>query len=200
MPHAATVQAGTGKKSVRMVAAASIGNALEWFDLLIYGYFAVTIAKLFFPSDDETVSLLAALGTFGASYLVRPLGAVVLGAYADRVGRKAALMLSIVLMMLGTLVMAIVPTYATIGVAAPVAVLLARLLQGFSIGGEFAGATSFLVEHRADRKGFFASFQWAGQGFVEFEKDFPERADCPAGTELPINADHSGRGGRGGGE
>src|SRR6201981_2642931 len=85
---------------VKVIAAASIGNALEWFDLLIYGYFAVTISRLFFPSDDQTVSLLLALGTFGVSYLVRPFGAIVLGGYADRAGRKASLMISIVLMMI----------------------------------------------------------------------------------------------------
>ena len=146
--------------------AASIGNALEWFDLLIYGYFAVTISRLFFPSDDQTVSLLLALGTFGVSYLVRPLGAIVLGAYADRAGRKASLMVSIVLMMIGTTLMVVVPTYASIGVLAPLFVLFARLLQGFSVGGEFGSSTSFLVEHGPDRKGFFASFQWAGQGFA----------------------------------
>jgi MFS transporter, MHS family, proline/betaine transporter len=155
-----------GRSSLRIVTAASIGNALEWFDLLIYGYFAVTISRLFFPSDDQTVSLLLALGTFGVSYLVRPLGAIVLGAYADRVGRKASLMVSILLMMIGTVLMVIVPTYASIGVLAPVVVLVARLLQGFSVGGEFGSSTSFLVEHRPDRKGFFAGFQWAGQGFA----------------------------------
>ena len=126
----------------------------------------MTISRLFFPSDDQTVSLLLALGTFGVSYLVRPLGAIVLGAYADRAGRKASLMVSIVLMMIGTTLMVVVPTYASIGVLAPLFVLFARLLQGFSVGGEFGSSTSFLVEHGPDRKGFFASFQWAGQGFA----------------------------------
>jgi MFS transporter, MHS family, proline/betaine transporter len=155
-----------GRSSLRIVAAASIGNALEWFDLLIYGYFAVTISRLFFPSDDQTVSLLLALGTFGVSYLVRPFGAIVLGAYADRAGRKASLMISIVLMMIGTTSMVVIPTYASIGILAPLVVLFARLLQGFSVGGEFGSSTSFLVEHGPDRKGFFASFQWAGQGLA----------------------------------
>jgi MFS transporter, MHS family, proline/betaine transporter len=150
----------------RIVFAASIGNALEWFDLLVYGYLAVTISRLFFPSGDETISLLLALGTFGASYLVRPLGALILGAYADRAGRKASLLISIRLMMIGTFVMAIVPPYHAIGVLAPICVLIVRLMQGFSVGGEFGSATSFLVEHGPDRKGFFASFQWAGQGLA----------------------------------
>src|SRR5277367_1924755 len=91
----------------RVIIAASMGNALEWFDFLVYGYFAVTISKVFFPSDSQTVSLLLTLGTFGLAYLVRPLGAIVLGAYADRAGRKAALMASILLMTIGTTLMAI---------------------------------------------------------------------------------------------
>lgn len=149
-----------------MILAASIGNALEWFDLLIYGYFAVTISRLFFPANNETVSLLLALGTFGAAYLVRPLGAIVLGAYADQAGRKASLMVSILLMMIGTSLMALMPTYRSVGVLAPIGVVIARLLQGFSVGGEFGSATSFLVEHGSGRRGYFASFQWAGQGLA----------------------------------
>jgi MHS family proline/betaine transporter-like MFS transporter len=152
--------------AVRVIVAASIGNALEWFDFLIYGYFAVTIAKLFFPTGDDTVSLLLTLGTFGVSYLVRPLGAIVIGAYTDRHGRRAGLSLSILLMMVGTATMAVVPTYETVGLAAPLIVLLARLLQGFSVGGEFGSATAFLVEHSEKRKGLFASWQWASQGLT----------------------------------
>jgi MHS family proline/betaine transporter-like MFS transporter len=155
-------QSGTFK----ILAAASIGNALEWYDILVYGYFAVTIAKLFFPTADPTTSLLLALGTFGVSYLVRPLGAIVLGAYADRVGRKSAMLVSIVIMTIGTGLMAIMPTYASIGVLAPIAVLFARLLQGFAVAGEFGSATAFLVEHSAKHKGFFAGFQWFGQGLA----------------------------------
>jgi MFS transporter, MHS family, proline/betaine transporter len=150
----------------RVIIAASVGNALEWFDFLIYGYFAVTISKVFFPVGDETVSLLVTLGTFGLAYLVRPLGAIVLGAYADRAGRKAALMLSILLMMIGTTTMAVIPSYEAIGIAAPVTVLLARLIQGFSVGGEFGSATAYLVEHSKNRKGFMASWQWASQGLT----------------------------------
>jgi MFS transporter, MHS family, proline/betaine transporter len=162
----ATGKPTSSASSVRIIAAASIGNALEWFDLLIYGYLAVTISRLFFPSSDQTVSLMLAFGTFGASYLIRPLGALVLGAYADKAGRKASLTVSIFLMTIGTLLMAVTPTYASIGAMAPTAILIARLIQGFSVGGEFGGSTSFLVEHGAERKGFFASFQWAGQGLA----------------------------------
>jgi len=149
-----------------LVATASIGNALEWFDILVYGYLAVTLSKLFFPASNETVSLLLTFGTFAASYAARPLGALILGGYGDRAGRKSALSLSILLMTLGTLIMAVTPTYQSIGIYAPLAVLCARLIQGFAIGGEFGGVTSFLVEHGASRRGFFASFQWSGQGLA----------------------------------
>jgi MFS transporter, MHS family, proline/betaine transporter len=166
MSSAPASELDIGRSFPRIITAAAIGNALEWFDLLIYGYFAVTISRLFFPANDPTVALLLAFGAFGASYLVRPAGAIVLGAYADRAGRKASLMVSILLMMIGTLLMAVTPTYKSIGVLAPIGVLIARLMQGFSVGGEFGSSTSFLVEHGPHRKGFFASFQWAGQGLA----------------------------------
>jgi MFS transporter, MHS family, proline/betaine transporter len=150
----------------RVIVAASLGNAIEWFDFLVYGYFAVTIAKVFFPSGNETASLLAALGTFGVSYLVRPIGAIVIGAYTDRAGRKAGLTLSILFMVIGTTMTALMPGYATIGVAAPILILVARLLQGFSVGGEFGSAVTFLAEQTASRKGFVASWQWASTGIT----------------------------------
>ncbi|MBV9828076.1 MAG: MFS transporter [Alphaproteobacteria bacterium] len=150
----------------RIIVAASIGNALEWFDFLAYGYFAVTISKLFFPSSNETVSLLNTFGVFALSYLVRPLGAIAIGAYTDRFGRRGGMTLSIMLMMVGTTIMAVSPTYDAIGIAAPLLVLLARLLQGFSVGGEFGTSTAFLVEHSETRKGFLASWQWASQGIT----------------------------------
>jgi MFS transporter, MHS family, proline/betaine transporter len=164
--QAARASAPASSHLYRIIAAGSIGNALEWYDLLLYGYFAVTLANVFFPKGNETVSLLATFGTFGVSYLVRPLGAIVLGAYGDRAGRKASLMVSILLMVIGTLMMALMPSYAAIGVLAPIGVLVARLIQGFSVGGEFGSATSFLVEHGPDRKGFLASWQWSGQGLA----------------------------------
>ena len=155
-------RAGTFK----VLAAAAIGNALEFFDILIYGYFAVTISRLFFPTADSTTALLLTFGTFGVSYLIRPLGALVIGAYADRSGRRSAMLVSIVIMTIGTALMAFMPTYSSIGIAAPIMVLIARLLQGFAVAGEFGSATAFLVEHSRDRKGFFASFQWFGQGLA----------------------------------
>jgi MHS family proline/betaine transporter-like MFS transporter len=164
---AATMSKSTGEaRRWRAVAAASIGNALEWFDFVIYGFFAVTMAKLFFPTGNETVSLLLALGTFGVTFFMRPLGAVVIGNYADRHGRKAAFTLTIFLMMIGTAIIAVAPTYAAVGLFAPLLIVLARMIQGFSAGGEFGSATAFLAEQNPDKRGFFASWQFASQGLT----------------------------------
>jgi len=150
----------------RVIVAATIGNVLEWFDFLVYGFFAVTIAEVFFPASDPTVSLLITFGTFGLAYVVRPLGAIFIGTYTDRAGRKAGLTLSIGLMLIGTTLMVITPGYATIGIAAPIIITIARVLQGFSVGGEFGSAVAFLVEHGGERRGFSASWQWATTGIV----------------------------------
>jgi len=144
--------------------ATCIGNALEWFDIAVYGFFASYIAHAFFPTSDASVSLLLTFGSFGVSFLIRPLGAVVLGNYADRHGRKKALLLSINLMMLGGAMITFMPEYGTIGLAAPLLIMLARLIQGFSAGGEFGSSTAFLVEHFPERKAFIASWQFATQG------------------------------------
>jgi MHS family proline/betaine transporter-like MFS transporter len=158
-------QAAPERKDItRLIVATSIGNAMEWYDIAIYGYFAVYVSKAFFPNNDPTTSLLLTFGTFGLSFLVRPIGGVMLGAYADRHGRKASLMISIVMMTFGTLTIALMPGYETIGILAPIAVLAARLVQGFSAGGEFGSSTAFLVEHRPERRGFIASWQFASQG------------------------------------
>src|SRR5258707_15715798 len=114
----------------RVVLAATIGNTLDWYDFLIYGFLAVTIAKLFFPTESELASLLLSVATFGVGAVARPIGALVLGIYADRVGRKAALTLTIFLMGLGTGLIAVAPTYASIGIWAPLLIVISRLLQG----------------------------------------------------------------------
>jgi MHS family proline/betaine transporter-like MFS transporter len=150
----------------RIVISSSIGNALEWYDFLVYGFFASIIGKLFFPADDEWVSLLFAVGSFGVSFITRPVGAIVLGIYADRKGRKAALTLSILLMIVGTLAIAVMPSYRQIGLVAPVAILLARLVQGFAVGGEFGSATAFMVEYSTRGRGYYASWQFASQGLA----------------------------------
>ncbi|QCP59682.1 MFS transporter [Pantoea sp. SO10] len=144
--------------------ATCIGNALEWFDIAVYGFFASYIAHAFFPTSDPSVSMLLTFGSFGVSFLIRPLGAIVLGNYADRHGRKKALLLSINLMMLGGAVITFMPSYSSIGLMAPLLILLARLVQGFSAGGEFGSSTAFLVEHFPERKAFIASWQFAMQG------------------------------------
>jgi MHS family proline/betaine transporter-like MFS transporter len=123
---------GTGA-ATRLIIASSVGNALEFYEILVYGYFAVTISKVFFPAANEAVSLLVTLGTFGISFLARPGGAIFLGAYGDRKGRKNALTLSILLMTIGTGLMTVMPSYASVGLLAPILVIAARLLQGFSV-------------------------------------------------------------------
>ena len=153
------------KPARKAVVAASIGNGLEWFDLVVYGTFAVTISRLFFPTENETASLLLAFASFGVSFIMRPLGAIVIGRYADKAGRKAGLMLSIGLMFIGTLLIAVAPTAATIGVAATIIIVLARLLQGFSTGGEFGTATAFHIEYAPVRKkAFYGSWHAATPG------------------------------------
>src|SRR5262245_65636684 len=114
-----------------VIIAATIGNVLEWFDFLVYGFFAVTIAEVFFPANNPTVSLLVTFGTFGLAYVVRPLGAVIVGSYTDRAGRHAGLTLSIGLMLLGTSLMVVTPGYADLGIAAPIISTIAIALVGF---------------------------------------------------------------------
>jgi MHS family proline/betaine transporter-like MFS transporter len=156
----------TAISAKRSIAAAVIGNALEWFDLVVYGFFAPVIADVFFPVRDRSVALLYALGTFGISFIVRPFGAIILGRFGDRNGRRAALVLITSLMFLGTLMIAVLPTYSQIGAAAPVLLLVARLIQGFSAGGEFGSATAYLAEQSPHRRGFYSSWQVAGQGLA----------------------------------
>lgn len=149
----------------RAIAAATVGNMLEWYDFTIYAAFAVPISKAFFPSDNEVVSLMLGFLTFGLGFVARPFGAVFLGGYADRRGRRDALSLTILLMALGTAIIAFCPGYDRIGLAAPVIILLARLVQGFSAGGEIGGAVSTLVEFAPPpRRAFYASFQQMSQG------------------------------------
>jgi len=152
------------KNVVKLVVATSLGNALEWFDISVYAYFAVYLSKAFFPANDPTTSLLLTFGTFGLTFLARPVGGVLLGTYADRYGRKASLLVSIAMMTCGTLAVACMPTFDKIGVVAPLLVIVARLVQGFSAGGEFGSSTAFLVEHMPGRRGFVASWQFASQG------------------------------------
>ncbi len=151
----------------RQIVAAVIGNALEWYDFVVYGFLTVIISRLFFPADSEYASLLAAMATFGVGFFMRPVGGILIGMYADRRGRKAALQLIILLMTLSIAMIAFAPTYAAIGAAAPILIVLARLLQGVATGGEFASATAFLIESAPPgRRGFFGSLQMVGQAIA----------------------------------
>jgi MFS family permease len=146
------------------VVKAAAGNFLEMYDFAVYGFYAAAIARAVFPNDNEFVSLMLSFVTFGVGFLMRPLGAIVLGAYMDRHGRRKGLILSLVIMSAGVVIIACVPTYATIGVAAPVLVVLARLLQGFSAGAESSGVSFYLAEiARPGRRGFYVSWQSASQ-------------------------------------
>ncbi|MHC5307443.1 tricarballylate/proton symporter TcuC [Bartonella sp. LJL80] len=140
------------------------GNFMEMFDFMVYGYYASYIGDAFFPSHDPTASLLKSFAAFGVGFLMRPLGAFVLGAYTDRVGRKKGLLLTLTLMATGTLLLAITPDYAYIGVLAPMIVLLSRLLQGFSAGAELGGTSVYLAEiSNNTNRGFYVSWQSASQ-------------------------------------
>ncbi|WP_321962998.1 MFS transporter [Paraburkholderia sp. J7] len=160
----AHTQSAARRIDLRVIAVATIGNALEWFDFTVFTFFAAVIAKQFFPSENPTAALLATWTTFGVGFLTRPLGGIVLGNYADRHGRKAALLITIFVMALGVAVITLAPTYAQIGLAAPILMLVGRFLQGFSAGGEVGSATAFLVEHApVERRGVYGSFQMIAQ-------------------------------------
>lgn len=149
----------------RLIAACSIGNALEMFDFTVYSFFSLLIGKLFFPSDSPYGSLLLAVATFGIGFVMRPLGGVLIGNYADRRGRKAAMTLTIGLMVLGTLCIALAPTYATAGVLGSLTILAGRLLQGFSLGGEIGASTAMLMEGGDVKgRGWRVSWQIGSQG------------------------------------
>src|SRR3954466_1495941 len=157
---AATLGAPASAQSRRAVTAAVIGNVLEWYDFAVYAYVAGIIARKFFPTQDEVTALLSTFLTLGLGFVARPIGGIVIGRMGDTHGRKAALLLTIFLMAAGTVLIGILPTYASIGVAAPALLLFARLMQGFSTGGEWGGSTAFIVEWAPrDRRGLFGSFQ-----------------------------------------
>ncbi|WP_186142684.1 MFS transporter [Burkholderia gladioli] len=152
---------GPGRSAV---IAAVIGNALEWYDFTVFSFMVVVIAELFFPSSSEYASLLLTTATFGVAFFMRPIGGIVLGLYADRAGRKAALSLVILLMTAGIFLIAAAPTYAAIGIGAPLLIVFGRLLQGFSAGGEFGSATAMLIEAAPrGRRGFYGSWQMSSQ-------------------------------------
>jgi MHS family proline/betaine transporter-like MFS transporter len=143
----------------RAVTAAAVGNVTEWFDFGVFAYMAITIGKVFYPDSSPTAQLLATFGTFAAAFLVRPLGGVFFGLLGDRIGRTRVLSTTMILMAVGTFCIGIIPSYSTIGIAAPMLLLIARLVQGFSTGGEYGGAMTFIAEYAPDkRRGFLGSW------------------------------------------
>lgn len=131
----------------RIILAGLVGNVMEWYDFAVYGYFASVIGHLFFPSEDPSVSLIAAFGAFAAGFLVRPLGGLLFGRVGDLVGRKRALILSVIAMAVPTVLIGFLPTYETIGVLAPILIVALRIVQGLSVGGEYTSSLVFLAEH-----------------------------------------------------
>jgi MHS family proline/betaine transporter-like MFS transporter len=161
----ATARSSGRVSHAKAIAAITLGNGLEFFDFTIYSFFATIIGKLYFPVEGQLAQLMLAAGTFGVGFIMRPVGGVVLGAYADRAGRKAAMSLTLWMMTLGSAIIAFAPTYAAIGVAAPLLVILARLIQGFALGGEIGASTSLLMEYGSDKtRGFYGSWQFVSQG------------------------------------
>jgi MFS family permease len=151
--------------SKRVVAATVAGNALEFYDFVTYAFFAVYIGKTFFPASTPLASLLLSVAVFGVGFVSRPLGGVLVGAFADRAGRKPAMLLTIGLITVGTLGLALTPSYASIGLAAPVIVVLCRLIQGLALGGEVGPSSAFLIESApSHQRGLYASWQFASQG------------------------------------
>lgn len=146
---------------IRAILVGSIGNLVEWYDFYVYSAFSLYFADAFFPGDDPVAQMLSTSGVFALGFLMRPIGAYIFGRIGDGRGRRAALMLSVLLMCAGSLVIAVVPTYATIGAAAPALLLLARLLQGASLGGEYGSSATYLAELATPaRRGFYSSFQY----------------------------------------
>ncbi|MCQ8192898.1 glycine betaine/L-proline transporter ProP [Streptomyces rugosispiralis] len=150
----------TEERTVRKaVKAAALGNAMEWFDFGIYSYLAVTIGKVFFPSGNDTAQVLSSLATFAVAFLVRPLGGLFFGPLGDRIGRKKVLSFTMIMMASSTLAIGLIPGYAAIGFWSPALLILFRMLQGFSTGGEYGGASTFIAEYAPDkRRGYFGSF------------------------------------------
>ncbi|MEU0226940.1 MFS transporter [Streptomyces sp. NPDC006284] len=153
------VQVVEGPLLKRAVGASALGNCMEWFDFGVYSYLAATIGKVFFPDASPTAQVVSSFATFAAAFVVRPLGGLVFGPLGDRLGRQKVLATTMILMAIGTFSIGLIPSYASIGIAAPILLLLARMLQGFSTGGEYGGATTFVAEYSPDRRrGFLSSW------------------------------------------
>lgn len=158
-PHAGRVDSTTDYKLWQVILASSAGTMIEWYDFYLYGTLAVFFSDLFFPSGNPTASFLASLATFGAGFAVRPFGAVFFGRVGDLIGRKYAFLVTLAIMGGATTVVGLLPTYAQIGIAAPILLVLLRLLQGLALGGEYGGAATYVAEHAPDhQRGYYTSF------------------------------------------
>src|SRR5438067_339122 len=163
MTAAAAPIAPSGTEYRKAITAGVIGNVLEWYDFGVYGYLVPTISALFFPGGDPTVSLLQTFAVFGVGFVMRPVGSILFGIYGDKHGRRKALSAVIFVMAIATFAMGLLPTYAQAGVLAPALLVVVRLFQGLSVGGEFGGSTAYIVEFAPpSRRGFFGSFQLVG--------------------------------------
>src|SRR5215467_11285470 len=161
----ADLAAATETQYRKAITAGVIGNVLEWYDFGVYGYLVSTISQLFFPGGDPIVSLLSTFAVFGVGFVMRPVGSVLFGIYGDRHGRRKALSTVVFVMALATFAMGLLPTYGQVGVLAPVLLVVVRLFQGLSAGGEWGGSTAYIVEFApASRRGFFGSWQLVGVG------------------------------------
>ncbi|HXW52867.1 MAG TPA: MFS transporter, partial [Myxococcota bacterium] len=148
-------------RRLRSIIAGSVGNLIEWYDWYVYSAFALYFAKSFFPEGDLTAQLLNTAAVFAIGFLARPLGGWFMGAYADRHGRRAALLLSVRLMCIGSLIIALAPSFERIGILAPLLLVLARIMQGLSIGGEYGASATYLSEVAGEEhRGFYSSFQY----------------------------------------
>jgi MFS transporter, MHS family, proline/betaine transporter len=151
------------RQALRVVAAGTIGNVLEWYDFAIYGYFATAIGRQFFPHEDPVAQLLSAFGVFALGYLMRPVGGALIGHIGDRFGRRAALTFSVAAMAIPTFLIGLLPGYATLGLMAPIALTLLRMVQGLSVGGEYTSSMVFLVERAPEgRRGLMGALTSCG--------------------------------------
>src|ERR1700751_2206552 len=160
-PQAHAIGASDTARRIWAIVGGSSGNLVEWYDFYVYSFTALYFASEFFPSGDQTTQLLNAAGVFAAGFLMRPIGSWFFGRIADKHGRRMSMMIAVIMMCAGSLMVAVLPTYAAIGVAAPVLLLLARLLQGLSVGGEYGTSATYISEGGLHKhRGFFASFQY----------------------------------------
>ena len=163
-------------KMRKAITAAALGNAMEWFDFGVYGFVAYVLGKVFFPGADPGTQMIAALATFSVPFLIRPLGGLFFGALGDKYGRQKVLAATIVIMSLSTFAIGLIPSYAAIGIWAPILLLLCKMAQGFSVGGEYTGASIFVAEYAPDRK----------RGFLGSWLDFGSIAGFVAGAGLVV--------------